>query len=122
MFLKSAAKRVFNKSYKKESISNFRFFKDKWGFTPIEYLSHLKKTNYLAYEAYLRKAGEVEARNAEKRAGMTALARRRSLASETEDRPRSRQWRKTPYEDVMFRIGPVAEMKKKGLADSLTGE
>lgn len=104
MFLKSAAKRIFNKSYKKESISNFRFFKDKWGFSPIEYLFYLKKTNYLAYEAYLRKAGEVEARNAEKRADMTALERRRSLASETEDRPRSRQWRKTPYEDVMFSI------------------
>lgn len=104
MFLKSAAKRIFNKSYKKESISNFRFFKDKWGFSPIEYLFYLKKTNYLAYEAYLRKAGEVEARNAEKRADMTALERRRSLAPETEDRPRSRQWRKTPYEDVMFSI------------------
>lgn len=104
MFLKSAAKRIFNKSYKKESIRNFRYFKDKWGFSPIKYLSHLKKANYLAYEAYLRKAGEVEARNAEKRADMTALERRRSLASETEDIPRSRQWRKTPYEDVMFSI------------------
>ena len=122
MFLKSAAKRIFNKSYKKESISNIRFFKDKWGFSPIEYLSHLKKANYLAYEAYLRKAGEVEARNAEKRADMTALERRRSLAPETEDRPRSRQWRKTPYEDVMFRIGPAAEMKKKGMVEYLTPE
>ena len=122
MFLKSAAKRVFNKSYKKESIRNFSLFKDKWGFSPIEYLSHLKKANYLAYEAYLRKAGEVEARNAEKRADMTALERRRSLAPETEDRPRSRQWRKTPYEDVMFRIGPAAEMKKKGMVEYLTPE
>lgn len=122
MFLKSAAKRIFNKSYKKESISNFRSFTDKWGFNPIEYLFQLKKANYLAYVAYLRKAGEVEARNAEKRADMTALERRRSLAPETEDRPRSRQWRKTPYEDVMFRIGPAAEMKKKGMVEYLTPE
>ena len=122
VFLKSAVKRIFNKSYKKESIRNFRFFTDKWGFNPIEYLFQLKKTNYLAYEAYLRKAGEVEARNAEKRADMTALERRRSLAPETEDRPRSRQWRKTPYEDVMFRIGPAAEMKKKGMVEYLTPE
>ena len=122
MFLKSAVKRIFNKSYKKESIRNFRFFTDKWGFNPIEYLFQLKKANYLAYVAYLRKAGEVEARNAEKRADMTALERRRSLAPETEDRPRSRQWRKTPYEDVMFRIGPAAEMKKKGMVEYLTPE
>lgn len=122
MFLKSAVKRIFNKSYKKESIRNFRSFTDKWGFNPIEYLFQLKKANYLAYVAYLRKAGEVEARNAEKRADMTALERRRSLASETEDRPRSRQWRKTPYEDVMFRIGPAAEMKKKGMVEYLTPE
>lgn len=122
MFLKSAVKRIFDKSYKKESIRNFRFFTDKWGFNPIEYLFQLKKANYLAYVAYLRKAGEVEARNAEKRADMTALERRRSLASETEDRPRSRQWRKTPYEDVMFRIGPAAEMKKKGMVEYLTPE
>ena len=122
MFLRSAAKRIFNKSYKKESISNFRFFKDKWGFNPIEYLFDLKKTDYLAYEAYLRNAGEVEARNAEKRADMTALERRRSLAPETEDRPRSRQWRETPYEDVMFSVSPATQLRKKGLADSLTEE
>lgn len=122
MLLKSAAKRIFNKSYKKEAFSNFRFFEDKWGFDPIDYLFYLKKTDYLAYEAYLRKAGEVEARNVEKRADMTTHERRRSLASETEDMPRSRQWRKTPYEDVMFRIGPAADMKKKGIVEYLTPE
>jgi cell division protein FtsB len=42
-------------------------------------------------EGYMRIAGEVEARNAERRMNMTDEERRNSLASETEDKPRESQ-------------------------------
>ena len=44
-----------------------------------------------AWEQYHRLGGEVEARNVQKRMGMSAEERRNSLAAETEDVPRSEQ-------------------------------
>ncbi|MBO7167453.1 MAG: hypothetical protein J6V61_01725, partial [Bacteroidaceae bacterium] len=51
----------------------------------------LPKAQYEAKEKYLRNAGEVEARNVQTRASMTAKERRRTLAEETEDYLRGEQ-------------------------------
>lgn len=48
-------------------------------------LDRFQRTDFDSYQEYRKLAGEVEARNVEKRLGMTDEERRNSLASETED-------------------------------------
>jgi hypothetical protein len=50
-----------------------------------------KETEYLGFERYKRLSGEVEARNAASRVGLTEKQRRQTLASETEDVSREDQ-------------------------------
>ncbi|MCF0244860.1 MAG: hypothetical protein HUK06_08795, partial [Bacteroidaceae bacterium] len=64
-----------------------------------------------AYQKYQSVAGEVEARNAQKRMGMTDEQRRQLPAGETEDVPRDEQI-------VMYRDG-VAESRKQSYEDML---
>jgi len=57
----------------------------------FEMLENENMSHEKAFEYYQRIAGEVEARNAQRRAGMSAEERRASLAEETEDRRRDEQ-------------------------------
>lgn len=54
-------------------------------------LDRFQRTDFDSYQEYRKLAGEVEARNVEKRLGMTDEERRNSLASETEDVNRDEQ-------------------------------
>lgn len=54
-------------------------------------LDRFQRTDFDSYQEYRKLAGEVEARNVEKRFGMTDEERRNSLASETEDVNRDEQ-------------------------------
>lgn len=54
-------------------------------------LDRYQRTDFDSYQEYRKLAGEVEARNVEKRLGMTDEERRNSLASETEDVNRDEQ-------------------------------
>lgn len=54
-------------------------------------LDRFQRTDFDSYQEYRKLAGEVEARNVEKRLGMTDEDRRNSLASETEDVNRDEQ-------------------------------
>lgn len=54
-------------------------------------LDRFQRTDFDSYQEYRKLAGEVEARNVEKRLGMTDEERRNSLAEETEDVPRDSQ-------------------------------
>lgn len=54
-------------------------------------LDRFQRTDFDSYQEYRKLAGEVEARNVQKRLGMTDEARRNSLASETEDVNRDEQ-------------------------------
>lgn len=54
-------------------------------------LDRFQRTDFDSYQEYRKLAGEVEARNEEKRLGMTDEERRNSLASETEDVNRDEQ-------------------------------
>lgn len=54
-------------------------------------LDRFQRTDFDSYQKYRKLAGEVEARNVEKRLGMTDEERRNSLASETEDVNRDEQ-------------------------------
>lgn len=54
-------------------------------------LDKFQRTDFDSYQEYRKLAGEVEARNVEKRLGMTDEERRNSLASETEDVNRDEQ-------------------------------
>lgn len=54
-------------------------------------LDRFQRTDFDSYQEYRKLAGEVEARNVEKRLGMTNEERRNSLASETEDVNRDEQ-------------------------------
>nr|DAR52523.1 MAG TPA: Inorganic Pyrophosphatase [Caudoviricetes sp.] len=54
-------------------------------------LDRFQRTDFDSYQEYRKLAGEVEARNVQKRLGMTDEERRNSLASETEDVNRDEQ-------------------------------
>lgn len=54
-------------------------------------LDRFQRTDFDSYQEYRKLAGEVEARNVEKRLGMTDEERRNSLASKTEDVNRDEQ-------------------------------
>lgn len=54
-------------------------------------LDRFQRTDFDSYQEYRKLAGEVEARNVEKRLGMTDEERRNSLAEETEDVNRDEQ-------------------------------
>lgn len=54
-------------------------------------LDRFQRTDFDSYQEYRKLAGEVEARNVQKRMGMTDEERRNSLASETEDVDRGDQ-------------------------------
>lgn len=54
-------------------------------------LDRFQRSDFDSYQEYRKLAGEVEARNVEKRLGMTDEERRNSLASETEDVNRDEQ-------------------------------
>jgi site-specific DNA-cytosine methylase len=54
-------------------------------------LDRFQRTDFDSYKEYRKLAGEVEARNVQKRLGMTDEERRNSLASETEDVNRDEQ-------------------------------
>ena len=54
-------------------------------------LDRFQRTDFDSYQEYRKLTGEVEARNVEKRLGMTDEERRNSLASETEDVNRDEQ-------------------------------
>lgn len=54
-------------------------------------LDRFQRTDFDSYQEYRKLAGEVEARNVQKRLGMTGEERRNSLASETEDVNRDEQ-------------------------------
>lgn len=54
-------------------------------------LDRFQRTDFDSYQEYRKLSGEVEARNVEKRLGMTDEERRNSLASETEDVNRDEQ-------------------------------
>lgn len=67
-------------------------------------LVRLKRGSQLGYDGYKRLAGEVEARNAEKRLGMAEEERKNSLLADTEDVGRDEQIVYGNTEDVQFSI------------------
>lgn len=75
----------------RDNDSNLQHVAEKYGydniFDLVENIPNIKS----AYQKYNSLAGEVEARNVEKRMGMSAEERRNSLAEETEDVPRGEQ-------------------------------
>ena len=72
-------------------------------------LDRFQRTDFDSYQEYRKLAGEVEARNVEKRLGMTDEERRNSLAEETEDVNRDEQIvmnvGDTSYSIVKSRLG-----------------
>lgn len=75
----------------RDNDSNLQHVAEKYGydniFDLVEDIPNIKSS----YQVYQSLAGEVEARNVEKRMGMSADERRNSLAEETEDVPRGEQ-------------------------------
>lgn len=107
MFIGRTSRRQFKEERKD--------FGNKWGVKPLTFLVSTKQEDLMSYAGYMRKAGEVEARNAERRAGMTTEERRKSLAKKTQDVVTRFQWSTTPFLKRDKREKATAEKAMAGL-------
>lgn len=112
-------------------VHDFSFTPTAWGIAEkaaAHRPQNVSELDSIATSLYMLTSGEVEARTVEKRMDMKDDKRKSRLSSASEDVPREAQWnlpanpKYTAKEDVMFRIGPAAEMKKKGMVEYLTPE
>ena len=89
-------------------------------------LDRFQRTDFDSYQEYRKLAGEVEARNVQKRLGMTDEERRNSLAEETEDVPRDSQVVLNTHAKEAFNLPSEEDNKPKkkterGRIDEATG-
>lgn len=112
-------------------VHDFSFTPTAWGIAEkaaAHRPQNVSELDSIATSLYMLTSGEVEARTVEKRMDMKDDKRKSRLSSTSEDVPREAQWnlpanpKYTAKENVMFRIGPAAEMKKKGMVEYLTPE